>query len=321
MKTSAALAHSITWKSSKQSYLTALLLADRDLVDDCLRGYAYFRWADDLIDISLSSRDERTAFLARQKTLIKKLYSGQRPMNLCPEEEMIADLIAHDRNPDSGLYSFIHNFMAVIEFDSNRRGHLVNRDELATYTVHLANAVMDGLQYFIGNGYPYPRTPDRTMAVTGAHIMHMLRDMLEDIPDGIVNIPVEAIKEHGICMDDLDNESFCMWVQAQVEKARQAFQAGKCYIDSIDILRCKLAGIWYLARFECILKTIERDKFRLRSEYPEQHCLAAWIGVARLGIKATGEYTYNRIRQVLPGAQRQVALQHEVSMRSYPAIK
>ncbi len=51
--TTARLARRITWASSKQSYLTARLLADRDLADDCLRAYAYFRWADDRIDISL----------------------------------------------------------------------------------------------------------------------------------------------------------------------------------------------------------------------------------------------------------------------------
>ena len=48
---SARLARSITWHASKQTYLTACLLADRNLVDDCLRAYAYFRWADDQIDV------------------------------------------------------------------------------------------------------------------------------------------------------------------------------------------------------------------------------------------------------------------------------
>ena len=38
--TSANLARSITWASSKQSYLIARLLADRDLADNCLRAYA-----------------------------------------------------------------------------------------------------------------------------------------------------------------------------------------------------------------------------------------------------------------------------------------
>src|SRR5512136_2299123 len=123
---SARLAHSITWASSKQSYLTARLLADRELVDDCLRAYAYFRWADDRIDISLSGSDERLAFIKRQKYLIDSLYRGLRPDDLSPEEAMLADLIAHDRAPESGLRSFIHNFMAVIAFDAHRQECIVN---------------------------------------------------------------------------------------------------------------------------------------------------------------------------------------------------
>ena len=66
MNTTAALAHSITWTGSKQSYLTARLLVDRGMVDDCLRGYAYFRWADDMIDIFMETSAERTAFIASQ---------------------------------------------------------------------------------------------------------------------------------------------------------------------------------------------------------------------------------------------------------------
>ncbi len=50
----AALARSITWASSKQTYYTARLMVDKDLVDDCYRAYAYFRWADDIIDDFIS---------------------------------------------------------------------------------------------------------------------------------------------------------------------------------------------------------------------------------------------------------------------------
>jgi hypothetical protein len=71
MNATATLARSITWTSSKQSYLTARLLADHDLADDCLRAYAYFRWADDTIDVALQSSEERTAFITRQQALIE----------------------------------------------------------------------------------------------------------------------------------------------------------------------------------------------------------------------------------------------------------
>ena len=125
---------------------------------------------------------------------------------------------------------------------------------------------MDGLQYFIGNGQPYPRTHDRILAVTGAHITHMLRDLCEDLPAGLVNIPAEYLEAHGIDLNELNSEPLRLWVREQVALARDCFQAGKTYIDSLEVLRCKLAGVWYCARFECVLDLIERDGFRLRAD-------------------------------------------------------
>jgi phytoene/squalene synthetase len=316
MNTTAALAHSITWAGSKQSYLTARLLADRDLVDDCLRAYAYFRWADDVVDVFFHSSPERTAFIARQKMLIEYLYRGRRPADLCPEEEMLADLIAHDRGPDRGLRSFIHNFMAVIEFDANRNGRLATRQELTAYTAWLATAVMDGIQYFIGNGHPYPKTPDRTQAVVGAHLAHMLRDTLEDLQAGFVNIPAEDIQARGIRLETVDSESFRLWVREQVERARLCFRAGKLYIDSLDVLRCKLAGAWYCARFEWFLNAFQRDGYRLQCAYPERHNLAVWAEMAGLGFVITFRHIAGRIQRSLPDPGSRVGMGSEGNISS-----
>jgi phytoene/squalene synthetase len=297
MNATAALAHQITWQSSKQSYLTACLLADRDLVDDCLRAYAYFRWADDAVDLADYSRAEGTAFIERQQVLIDRLYRGEQPDDLCLEERMLADLITHDRGPDSGLRSFIYNFMAVIAFDVGRRGQPVSRAELDAYTNCLGTAVMDGLLYFIGNDHPYPKTSDRNLAVIGAHLTHMLRDTLEDLPTGFVNIPAEDLQSRGLQLGDVNCEAFQAWVRERVNRARDCIECGKRYIDSLDVLRCKLAGYLYCARFERILKAIERDGYRLRSEYPERHSLDAWLEMLWLGLAVTWHHIMGRVRQ------------------------
>ncbi|MFH1524602.1 MAG: squalene/phytoene synthase family protein [Chloroflexota bacterium] len=319
MNTTAALARSLTWASSKQSYLTARLLADRDLSDDCLRAYAYFRWADDFIDITCQSCEERTSFLRRQQDIIESLYRGEWPVDLCPEEQMLADLIAHDRGPDSGLRSFIHNFMSVIAFDAARCGHLVNQSELATYTTNLATAVMDGLLYFIANGHSYPQSSKRTLAVVGAHLTHMLRDTLEDLPRGIVNIPTEDIAEYDLNPDDTQSDAFRRWTRAQVEEARRCLREGMTYIDSLDVLRAKLAGVWYCARFECILTAIERDNFILRLEYPERHCLAVWMRMVGLGMVVTLKHVYGQTRLALSRFVRRFKLGQEANIPSYPS--
>ena len=316
MTNTAALARSITKLSSKQTYLTARLLADRNLADDCMRAYAYFRWADDMIDVSIQSSSERTTFINRQKMLIDHLYMGDRPIGITPEEEMLADLVAHDRGSDSGLRSFIHNFMAVIEFDALRRGRQVSRKELDVYTTWLATAVMDGLQYFIGNGHPHPKTMDRTQAVVGAHIAHMLRDTLEDVPAGYINIPLEEIRERNIRIEDPDSDVFRAWVREQVDRAEGCIQAGKGYVDRLDILRCKLAGAWYCARFEWYLNKIKRDGYRLRNGYPERRALTTWVKMIALGLSITVKYFFGKFQRNVLHPDPRVVLGSE---RNIPA--
>ncbi len=284
MNDTAGLARAITWRSSKQSYLTAVLLADRDLVDDCLRAYAYFRWADDRIDLDFSSNADRTRFLERQKKLAESCYRREQPADLTPEEGMLAELIAHDRGSPDGLQSFIRNFLWVLEFDAGRRGKRVRAQDLDAYSAHLAKAVMDGFQYFIGNSHRYPMSPDRTLAVLGAHITHMLRDMREDLASGYVNLPAEYFPSAAPCADDLDAECSRAWVRGEVARARRLLRDGRRYIDSLDVLRCKLAGIWYCARFERVLDLIERDGYRLRADYPERKNLGTWIRIAGLSL-------------------------------------
>jgi phytoene/squalene synthetase len=314
---SALLAHRITWEGSKQSYLTARLLVDRDLVNDCLRGYAYFRWADDMIDLTLNTSADRSQFILRQKMLIERLYCGERPADLCPQEQMLADLIAHDRGPDGGLRTFIDNFMKVIEFDAQRKGRLVSAQELNLYTAWLAEAVMDGIQYFIGNGHPYPRTPERTLAVTGAHLVHMLRDMPEDLPAGYVNIPAEDLREYGISPDDVESKAFRRWVQVQVEKARACFRSGRRYCDSLDVLRCKLAGAWYCARFEWYLDAIPRDGYRIRSSYPGRKGMKVWLEMAGLGLTVTLRHFVGRVRRDWPLFRTSRAIRLDTNNSAY----
>jgi phytoene/squalene synthetase len=303
MRTSAQLARKITWMSSKQSYLTARLLADPDLADDCLRAYAYFRWADDRIDLWLHGRDERMEFIRSQRALVEGLYRGEEPAALLPEEEMLADLIAHSRGRGAGLRSFIDNFMAVLEFDAERAGRPVTRKELVTYTSSLAIAVMDGIQYFIGNGFPYPRNPSRILSVTGAHLTHMLRDLPQDLAGGYFNIPLEVLDLRRMSVADLQSETVRSWVHEQVDLARSCLREGRLYIDSLDILRCKLAGYWYSARFERVLAAIERDGYRLRDEYPECHGAAAWAGTIGLGLSVIISHSMSRLRSLMSVGQ------------------
>jgi phytoene/squalene synthetase len=237
-----------------------------------------------VIDVTSTSDEERLGFIEREQEIIDILYQQGKPDGLAQEEEILADLIRNDRFENSGLRSFIENMFAIIEFDAHRKGRLISGEELDLYTDRLSRSVTDGMQYFIGNGFPYPQSDDRLLAAEAAHIIHLLRDMVEDTAEGYINIPQEYLDEHGITPQDISSEPYRRWVKGRVELARDYFAKGKKYLDSLGVLRCKMVGHWYCARFEGVLDSIERDDYLLRDEYQESRNLSTWLRIATLGL-------------------------------------
>lgn len=265
-----ALAAAITRTSSKQTYYTIRFLVDNGLVKDAYRAYAYFRWVDDELDQEMRPRAERLAFVKRQQALMNGCYRGQPLAYLTPEERLLADLIRRDTEQNSGLQAYIRNMMAVMAFDADRRGRLISQSELNEYTRWLAVAVTEALHYFIGHDGASPHGKLRYLAVTGAHITHMLRDAVEDAEAGYYNIPREVVAAHGIAPWDVASKAYRDWVKESVQKARACFRAGREYLAQVENLRCRIAGYAYIRRFEVALNYIEREDCLLRAQYPER---------------------------------------------------
>ena len=275
VQSTSRLSASITRAASKQTYYTVRYLVDRERVSDAYRAYAYFRWLDDRVDHVALQQSERTALMDRQKGLMDSCFRGQRPSDLVGEEHMLADLILADQENNSGLQCYIRNMMAVIDFDARRRGRIISRVELERYSQSLAVAVTEVMHHFIGHDQPSPQSEERYLAVTGAHITHMLRDTLEDIQAGYFNIPREYLAATGIGPQDVESAPYRAWVQERVSLARACFRSGKAYLAQVKNWRCRTAGYAYVARFEVVLEAIERLNYRLAFEYPQARGLAA----------------------------------------------
>ncbi len=264
------LAATITRAASKQTYYTIRFLVDDGLVDDAYRAYAYFRWVDDWLDQETRPRTERLAFVERQQALVDGCYRGDPLADLTPEEGLLANLIQRDTHKNSGLQAYIRNMMAVMAFDADRRGRLISQRELNEYTRWLAVAVTEALHYFIGHHCASPRGEMRYLAVTGAHITHMLRDALEDAEAGYYNIPREVVAANGIAPWDVESKAYRDWVKERVHQARACFRVGRDYLAQVENLRCRMAGYAYIHRFEGVLDCIEREGYTLRAGYPER---------------------------------------------------
>ncbi len=282
------LAQSITRAASWQAYQTIRLLVDPDRVTDAYCAYAYFRWVDDIVDggcfalpkehggdVSAAEARERAAFLERQKALLDNSYCGNSIPDPTKEEKMLIQLVHHDHEKNSGLQIYLRNMMKGMEFDAERRGRLISEAELNEYTRCLASAVTEAMHYFIGHDRYSPHNEARYLAVSGAHIAHMLRDAYEDVHVGYYNIPREVLQEAHIQPHDIQSKAYRAWVLSRVQLARQYLQAGKAYIADVEEARCRLAGFAYVARFEWLLDTLEREAYVIRPGYSERKRLGA----------------------------------------------
>jgi phytoene/squalene synthetase len=199
---------------------------------------------------------------------------------------MLLELVGHDREKNSGLQSYLRNMMKVMDFDAKRRGSLISQAELDEYTRWLAIAVTDNMHYFIGHDDFAPRDETRYLAVTAAHITHMIRDTYDDVRAGYFNIPREVLESNRIGPQDVDSAGYRAWVKNRVQLAREYFQAGRGYLARVRNPRCRLAGFAYTARFEWLLDTIEKEGFTLRSQYPERKNFGARVRMSWLALSS-----------------------------------
>jgi phytoene/squalene synthetase len=275
-----SLAAAITRAASKQTYYTIRFLADRERAEDAYRAYAYFRWVDDTLDAGWDSGMERIAFLERQKSLLETCYQDEILRDATPEEHLLIELTGHDHEKNSGLQIYLRNMMRVMEFDAGRRGRLISYAELNEYTRWLATAVTEAMHYFIGHDRYSPHDESRYLAVSGAHIAHMLRDTFDDVQTGYYNIPREVLEASDLQPQDLHSKAYRLWVKSRVKLARECFQAGRGYLSRVQNPRCRLAGLAYTARFEWLLDTIEREHYRLRPAYRERKGIGVGLRMA-----------------------------------------
>jgi phytoene/squalene synthetase len=217
-----SLASQLTKAASKQTYYTIRFLVDRPRREDAYRAYAYFRWVDDVLDAegprgaasAVVGRLERQRFLDRQRTLLDRTLRGEAPRDIDPHEAMLVELVRNAESTDRGLEAYLRHMMLVMDFDVRRRGRIVSQAQLDDYTRWLAIAVTEAMHHFIGHGAAAPHDETRYLAVSGAHILHMLRDTYADARAGYFNVPRELLEAQSIAPEDFHSDAYRAWAAA-----------------------------------------------------------------------------------------------------------
>lgn len=264
-----SLAAEITFNASRQTAWTIQALVPRARRDDAFRAYAYFRWLDDILDGEGLSQTERKAFLRSQIELLHRCRRRPPSSTTCREEWMLVELTQGRLRNDPGLWIYLQDMMAVMAFDAQRRYRRISEHELHEYSRRLATAVTEAVYTFIADRCDAPRTAQRYLAADAAHMIHMLRDMHEDLKAGYINIPSEILPTKRVRPHDLSKPQVKAWVRSRIQTARSYFEQGEAYLCQIGVLRCRLAGILYGLRFEGVMGAIEREGYLLRPDYSD----------------------------------------------------
>lgn len=109
---------------------------------------------------------------------------------------------------------------------------------------------------------------------------------MEDVQAGYFNIPREVLALHGISPQDVTSDAYREWVCGRVQLAHGYFKTARDCTTQVRNWRCRLAGYAYTARFEWMLRAIERDNYCLRSEYPGRKSLQAGLWMAWSALSA-----------------------------------
>lgn len=267
-----SLARKITGRRSYSTYLVGLLLVSSEIRPYFYVWYSYFRWVDDLADSHTSSVSERQLFINRQEKLVKYLYRYPtgRKYNLDGPEVFLAALIPFDKKRGSPLKKPILDLLACISFDINRVGAFPEQKQLSRY---IELEVTSYLKTFRSFCCPEANLADFSRPWEGiaGKWVHILRDFLSDLKNGIINISREDRAEFhlNIVLQHAESTDPALksWVAAKVRDCEIWFQQGKQNLLGYPELRYKIGIAFLCAKYEYYLKLIKRNDYQLKETY------------------------------------------------------
>lgn len=262
-----AIAQERTKASNPTAYFLVRLFGEKDWRDHSFLIYAYFRWVDDIIDCPRTSYEEKKRSMERQGKLLRNLYDGLAYQgNYILEEQFAHYSVAFDREMGFALKDDILGMFSVLMRDLERNGAPTPAKEMDEFIYVESKAFINMIRFFCGETGGYDGA-DKYDEGVGCKLVHLLRDFIEDLDQGYVNISQDDMERYRINLDNINDDNFQAWVRDQVELAREHFRKGKHNLSNSKRLRYKIASYLYCAKYEDILAITEKDNYRLRSEY------------------------------------------------------
>jgi phytoene/squalene synthetase len=226
--------------------------------------YIYFRWLDDQID-NTNDKSKRLVIASEEKRFLRDIFSRKFQKGLCFQKRLMQAAAGFMKVQD--FQPFVMQMFRALEFDAGRKGRLCSRSELLQYSKDIGYSYAKGAHYF-STGSQIKHNPDHlTKAAFAAHLVHILRDLKEDIQEGFINIPKEELSAFRIGLQDLDSYEFRSWVRYRLRRAKKIFRESKKMAKNINNRRERISFYIYCLRYEYVMNKIKKDDYILRRSY------------------------------------------------------
>lgn len=177
--------------------------------------WAYFRWADDIVDAPRRVRADAMAFVAVQREVL-----GGRRGASCPQEWALVEAIATPEMGDA-LRSAAERMMDALAWDAARGETAPREHELTAQIARIGDAYADAIWTATGEAGSAPEV-GRQLARLATRAHH-LRDLAVDFQLGYCNISIEEMESWPD--GELTNENLTRWAKRTAAETDAAFSA------------------------------------------------------------------------------------------------
>jgi len=173
------------------TYFLAKLFGRRDCIKYFFLFYSYLRMVDDLIDDNAVEAEDKKKYLNKQDKILNGDFTSKPDSR---EVKIISALKEFDAKYEGFLTGNIQKMLKIFRFDLERKGAYITKDELFKYYYLESEASLSTILFFIVPAAEIELYDTIELGLL-AKVIHTIRDLNEDLKQGIINIPQEY-REH-----------------------------------------------------------------------------------------------------------------------------
>jgi hypothetical protein len=208
-------------------------------------AFAWLKRLDDLVDENPDA-GRALEILAEHRELVARVYAGEPIGDVLDGPARFAvPFLVWDRGRGSRLRSGVERLLATMEFDTCRRGRVLDAATLAAHERELGATITCSLASLVA---PTDTLPAEFVAVASIAYLRAdaLIDLRHDLALGIINISREDLVRHAVAPDPAE-PGLHAWVAEQAAVVLEHFERALALGRQLDRWSLRLLATLYLS--------------------------------------------------------------------------